>query len=288
MKIIINPTAGRGRMQARAINLEDRLLEKGIRAEFLETQRPGHAFELAKAAAESGVGQVCVAGGDGSISEVVNALVGSNVELGIIALGTGNDVARSLGLPINQPEAALDVILNGKVRAIDVGVGDGRYFISLIGVGFPALVASQANQMRRVHGPLTFFLSVYRAVLRMKAHPVRIELDDRELKLRCTSILIQNTPYTGGGLLMAPQAEMDDGLLDVVVVGDIGRLDLMLNFPRVYRGTHLNHSKFSGYRSRCVKVESESPLEVILDGDLMGTVPLSAGVLQKALKVRVS
>jgi diacylglycerol kinase family enzyme len=119
----------------------------------------------------------------------------------------------------------------------------------------------------------------------MKPNKVKIELDDREIVERCTSIMIQNTPYTGGGLLIAPEAKMDDGLLDVIVVGDIGRLDLMVNFPRVYWGSHLNHSCFSAYKSQKVKITSERPLRKIFDGDLKGTTPVDLTVRPNALKV---
>jgi diacylglycerol kinase family enzyme len=132
-----------------------------------------------------------------------------------------------------------------------------------------------------------FFLGVYRTLASMKPVEVKIELDDQEIFEKCTSIMIHNTPYTGGGLLIAPDALMDDGLLDVIVVSDIGRVNLMFNFPRVYWGRHLSHTSFSAYKTSQIKITSEKPMPKIFDGDLLGTTPVDVKVQPKALNVVV-
>jgi YegS/Rv2252/BmrU family lipid kinase len=225
-------------------------------------------------------------GGDGTVGDVANGLIGSDVELGIIPVGTGNDIARSLGLP-PSPEGALKSALQGEARKVDVGQDGETCFLSVLGIGFPADVAEFANNQTFWQGSAAFFFAVYHSVQKMRAFPVEIELDKLTIRERCSSIMIQNTRYTGGGLKIAPSAEMDDGYLDIVVVGDIGKMDFMFNFPRVYLGNHLSHKAFSAYRSRTVKIVSEVPLRKIFDGDIKGATPVDARILPGALSIVV-
>lgn len=287
MKVIVNPVAGHGRSPRYLRQLKSCLKSRGLSWDFLETKRPGHARELAENLVSRGYSRLVVMGGDGTISEVMNGILGSDLELGVISVGTGNDVARSLRLPVNAPEKALDIILSDRVLLMDVGCEGERYFLSLLGIGFPAIVAQEANRMKRLKGSPAFFIAVYKALHRMKASPVRIELDDKTIDVKCTSIMVQNTPYTGGGLLIAPDAKMDDGFLDVVIVDDIGKLDLMVNFPKVYKGGHFSHPSFSVYRTRSVRVESTEELPKMIDGEPAGTLPAHATVRRRALKVIV-
>ncbi len=285
MRVIVNPQAGRGRGQKLWKDLESRLRASGKPFSISATRCPGHATELAAQVAEEGCRRLAVLGGDGTITEVVNGLVGSQVELGILSVGTGNDLARSLALPYNDLASSLRVVLTGDAQSIDVGRDGQRYFVSALGVGYPADVAAETNRLQWLKGPPAFFLAVYKALNRMRAVPLRIEMDERTLEVDCTSLLILNTPFTGGGLKMAPDAKLDDGLFDVVVIDSIGRLDLMLNFPKVYRGSHLNHPNFSLYRSRRVSVTARSPLHKMCDGDLAGWLPVDAEIVPRALKV---
>jgi len=285
MKIIANPTAGHKR-GARAIREFQLLLgAKEINYELFETRYQGHATELARYLAEKGTRQIIIFGGDGTISEVVNATVNTEIELGIISVGTGNDLARSLDLPYNKPEKALEIVLTGKPTKIDVGWEQDRCFISTLGLGFPAIIAHEANKMRYLKGSPAFFIATYKAINHLRAIPVRITLDDVTLNVNCTSVLIQNTRFCGGGLLMAPAARMDDGLFDVVVVNDIGKVDLLLNFPKIYSGRHLEHPKFSLHRSRSVKIDTPVNLSKMFDGDIYGETPVNAKVLRAAATI---
>lgn len=285
MKIVANPRAGRGSGAESLRKLKELVRMRGIACEVIETTRPGQAEEIAEDFARRGSDRVVVMGGDGTITEAVNGVVNTPAQLGLISVGTGNDLARSLGLPYNDVAASLEVILSGSAQAIDVGCDGGRCFVSALGVGYPALVAEETNRMLWLRGPAAFFLSVYKALRRLEAFPVEIVLDDRELRLDCSAILVHNTPYTGGGLKMAPAARCDDGFFDVVVIDSIGKLDLMLNFPKVYRGRHLEHPSFSVYRSRRVKIDSEGQILKMADGDVCGSLPVDARMMAAALKV---
>lgn len=284
MMVIANPRAGRGRGLRNLERLRAAIRRRGVDCDVVGTRHPGHATELALEAAEAGASRIAVLGGDGTISEVVNGLVGSETALAILPMGTGNDVARSLGIP-RSLDPALDLAVHGEPTPIDVGHERDRFFVSVLGVGFPSIVAAEANAIGWLHGSPAFFVAVYKALHRLRAVPLRIELDGETRDMTCVAVLIQNTPYTGGGLKMAPEAVVDDGVLDVVIVEEISRLDLMIHFPRVYRGGHFAHPSFTAHRARRIRVESEEPLTKMFDGDLWGSTPLEAEAVPGGLLV---
>jgi diacylglycerol kinase (ATP) len=285
MVIIANPRAGHGKGTGNVERLRGAIRRRGLDGRVVVTECPGHATDLARALVDSGEQRIAAMGGDGTIGEVANALIGTDVELAIVSMGTGNDVARSLGLPLNDLAASLLMAFEGEARPVDMGRERERAFLSVLGLGFPAVVAAEANRFTWLKGPPAFFAAVYKALYRLRAVPLVIELDDLTLEMECAAVMIQNTPYTGGGLLMAPGARVDDGLLDVVIVDDIGKRDLMINFPKVYSGRHLLHPSFSLYRSARVRITSAEPLPKMFDGDLCGWTPIEAEVQRAALRV---
>ena len=283
MKIVANPTAGYGKGASCIEQLG--MLPRARDIEVIPTTHPGHAGQIARACADAGELRLGVMGGDGTIHEVAGSLAGSATELVIISVGTGNDVARSLGLPCNDLEASLRVLEHGRPKPVDLGCAEGHYFISVMGVGFPALVAAQSHQLKWLPGSLAFPVAVYKAMWRMRLFPVEIVLDDQEVRVDCTSIMVLNTAFTGGGLKMAPDARVDDGLFDVVVIDSIGKVSLMVNFPRVYSGTHLEHPRFTLYRSSTIQIRTRAPVEKMFDGDSCGATPVSAHVVPGALRI---
>jgi len=287
VRVIVNPAAGHGAGRKQLRRLMEASRELGLKLIVEMTEYPGHATELAREAAEQKVKLVGVMGGDGTVGEAINGLVYSNSILGIVAVGTGNDVARSLGLPLNDPRQSLEVISTGKAIRIDAGQAGGRYFVSVLGIGFPVSVAVEANRVKGVRGSVVFFLAMYKCLLRMKAERLEIKLDDREIGGDFTSLVVQNTPYTGGGLLIAPAAEVDDGLLDVVAVGRIGKIDLMMNLPKLYKGRHLKHPQFSHSQCERLEIRSKEKLPAMFDGDLFGHTPLEIEIKRGALRVIV-
>ena len=283
MEVIANPCAGFGRGRSCIRKLRRRARE--LKLDILETTGPGHATELAQKLISAGSKRLAVMGGDGTISEVVNSTVGSQAELAILSVGTGNDIARSLRLPYNDLEASLHFAQTGPVKKIDVGDAGDRHFVSVLGVGFPALVAAESNRLKWLKGHLSFAAAIYKALWKMEPIALEIELDDLTLNLDCTSVLVLNTPFTGGGLRLAPEARLDDGLFDIVVIDAIGKLNLMRSLPRVYMGSHLDHPNFSLFRSSSVRIRSAVPTGKMFDGDVCGETPVEARVLPAALKV---
>jgi diacylglycerol kinase (ATP) len=285
MVIIANPRAGHGKGAGNVERLRDAVRRRGLDGRVVVTDRPDHATEVARELVDAGERRIGVMGGDGTIGEVTNALAGTEVELAILSMGTGNDIARSLKLPLNDLDAALTLAFEGRAHGVDVGRERDRAFLSVLGLGFPAVVAAEANRFTRLKGPPAFFVAVYKAIHHLRPVRLVIEMDDETLDMPCAAVMVQNTPYTGGGLLIAPGALVDDGLLDVVVVEDIGKLDLMVNFPRVYSGRHLEHAKFSLHRTSRVRIESRERLPKMFDGDLCGWTPVEAEVERGALRV---
>jgi diacylglycerol kinase (ATP) len=226
-------------------------------------------------------------GGDGTISEVVNGVVGHQLSLGVVSVGTGNDFARTLRLPLRNPQQAWNVIQAGGTRRLDLGECDGRYFISSFGVGFPVDAIRATGRIRFLKGSAAFLLGVVRALWRLQSVPIRIEFDDSSIEKNCALVLVQNTPYLGGGLCVAPRASVDDGFLDVVVVETLGRLRVLANLPRVYRGRHEKHPKFSAFKAKKVIISSREKLRTMCDGDVRGCTPSRITVHPGALKVIV-
>jgi diacylglycerol kinase (ATP) len=287
MEIIVNRQAGHGAGPRKVKGFNRLISRRGLDCTLLETRYSGHATLLARRLAQRNRLRIGVMGGDGTISEVINGLSGSNVELAIIPIGTGNDVARSLGLPIDNPSVLLEIALEGVSKEVDVAEAGGRSFISVLGAGFPVEVAAEANRIKRLRGSPVFLLAMCKALTKMRVQKARLELDDRILELEFTSLLVQNTPSTGGGLLVAPNAALDDGLLDIVVVDTISKAKLMLNLPRLYQGTHLDHPNFTLYRSKAVKIYSSNSVSLMVDGDPCGRLPVCIKTRHKALKVVV-
>jgi YegS/Rv2252/BmrU family lipid kinase len=284
--VIANPAAGKGSALRRLAPVCERLERLGVRVETRLTERSGHATSLARAAADDGAPIVAAFGGDGTAREVASGLVGSETMLGLLPFGSGNDLARSLGIPTSL-DVASDVLTNGVPLAIDIGEDASGFFTGVCGIGFAAEVAHEANATRLFTGSAAYFAGVFTALMRLKPVAVTITLDDEVVRTNAVFVMAQNTPYCGGGQLMAPDATLTDGKLDVVVVREIGRLDLVRTFPKVYSGRHVTHPAFDVYRSESVRVESAVPLLKILDGDVVGTEPMNATTRHAAIRVLV-
>jgi len=296
--IIINPWAGKGRGRQIVGRLREALDLIGVPYEIAVTGGPGRARNLAlEACQRPEVGVVVAAGGDGTYFEVVNGLAEAKacgaVEqppcLALLPLGTGNDLARSLGYPLD-PFEAVGVLETGIRRPLDIGREREAYFAVICATGFPAEVMRYANLYAGpIRGPLAITRAVFGALAHLEARPLslRYETDEGiiERDVRAAGVFIMNTPYTGGGLHVAPQARTDDGLFDVLIMGNMDRLDLMCTLPRAYRGRHLGHPKVNLTRARAVTVTSTRRAVKMYDGTVQGHLPLEARVLPAYLEV---
>lgn len=262
----------------------------GLPVEFGWTEGPGHATGLAVAAARAGFGQVAAMGGDGTLHEVINGLAETDPQpvLGVIPAGTGNDFARSLGIPLDPLQAA-GVVTHGCERCIDLGRVNGRYFVNVGGVGFDAEVAAMVNRgPHRGGGAWPYVVSLFRVLATYRNAMVRIRLDgEQSFKEKILLVAVGNARSYGGGMKVVPHALVDDGLLDVCIGGDLNPVQTLGLLPKVFAGTHLGHPMVRSLRARKIEVESEQSLSVHADGETVGVTPAVFEVVPGRLRVRV-
>ena len=291
---VVNMLAGGGRTGRLWASLTDEVTRLGLRFDFAVTRRPDHGTELAHRAAAEGWPLVVAVGGDGTLNEVVNgvtdALGTPRATVGAILTGRGCDGCRDLGLAADWRLAARR-LLEGSDARLDLGAaewpdGARRYFVSVAGVGFDATVARRA----RSHGG-TGTLPYLRAVIEsLAAHRViaaRLRVDDEpESPAPLTAAVVANGAHFGGGMKIAPSADPADGRLDLVILGDLGRAELLRWLPTIYRGRHLANPKVSTRRVLRVSVAASRPLPTHLDGEPGAETPVTFRVCPAALRLR--
>lgn len=278
--LIVNPCAGHRSRRDIAGEVRDVFTASGWGVETRPTPGPGTAGMLARQGAEEGFDAVFACGGDGTLSQVVSGLLDTGVPAGIIPTGTGNDFARTLELPLDPVEAA-ERYLAGCAAPCDLfRVDDGRcWVVNIVGVGFDARVARRVNQRSRLTGGLIAYLSCVAAELVVhRPTEVSISIDGDRWEGSALLVAVANSRSYGAGMMIAPHAQIDDGLLDVVLVEHISRSCFAASFPRVMRGTHLSLPFVHTWRGSRVSIETDEPSPVLIDGDLSGETPVNVEV----------
>jgi diacylglycerol kinase (ATP) len=293
---LVNPASGNGATGKRWPELAHRASMLGLEGESLFSDRPGHLIELARGAVDAGARLVVAVGGDGTLNEVVNGIAGRDVELATIPLGTGMDFVRTYGIP-TKFDGAVRVALDGATRTIDAGRvryrtwgGEDaeRWFANVGSVGMSGAVAQRANGMSKaLGGKATFFYALTRVFLEWENTEVTVTLDDGERRGLMHDVVVANGAWHGGGMKLAPAALPDDGLFDVVLIGDIGKVDFLTTAPKIYKGRHVAHAKVDVVRSKRVAVDAAERLPVEVEGEQIGTTPAVFEVVPGALRLRV-
>ena len=271
-KIIVNPYAGRWKVRAVIPDIERVCQRIGLDYELVVTEGPDHGIELAREAALAGFSPIVSAGGDGSVSEVVNGLMqaaGDEVAgpIGIIPLGSADDFADMLGLE-KDIETACRVILAGHTRTIDVGCVNDRYFDNNSAIGLEPVVSITQAAMKRVKGTPRYVLAALKAILSHRPWHVQLVWDDGEYEGPVALVSVGNTRRTGGAFWMTPRAEVDDGYLDFVFAGGLGRLKLLRLLPTTFDGSHIERPEVSYHRTTCLTIECDPPTPIQADGEL--------------------
>ena len=296
---LVNPAAANGSTGRRWPELARRAAALGLQGETLVSERPGHLAELADEAAAAGATAIVVVGGDGTVHEVVDGLAragaSDRVELGLIPFGTGRDFARSLRIP-RRLDDALEVVRGGRVRTVDIGratyASDNgeavAHFANFAGAGISGAIADRANRTTKAFGGrLSFIWATLAVFTRWQPTEMTVEIDGERRQVLLLEALAMNGDYTAGGMWVAPEASLEDGTFDVVLIGDFSKAEFTTTFPKIYRGTHVSHAKVEIVRARELRVDAPSPLPIVLDGEQPGTTPVRFEVVPGALRVRV-
>jgi len=231
------------------------------------------------------------------VNEVANGIAGrSGVEIAVIARGTGWDFARSLGLPRNI-DRAIDVALSGETRTIDLGRATYRlwaggeaqsFFANVASAGMSGAIAQRANDSSKaLGGKVSYLWATFAVFARWSSTEIHVTVDRETRQARMHDVIVANGPYVGGGMKIAPEAELDDGTFDVLLIGDLTKGDLVLTMPKIFRGTHLPHPKAELLRGAEVSVDADDRLPIELDGEQPGTTPARFEIVPRALRVRV-
>ncbi|WP_315097625.1 diacylglycerol kinase family protein [uncultured Cellulomonas sp.] len=297
--LVVNPTAGRGRGMPAGRRAHDLLRSRGFKVEDLSAATLAQATDRARAAAVQGLDALVVVGGDGMVHLGVNVVAGTGLPLGIVAAGTGNDIARSLGLARGDVEASIRAIELGlqlgprRVDAVRVGSPEHaarEWYLGVLSCGFDAAINARANEMVWPKGAGRYVRALVAELGGFRPYGYRVTLDDLVWESPGTLVAVANTPWFGGGFKIAPDAEVDDGLLDVVLAGPFTRTGVLKIFPGIPQGRHVGHPAVHIHRSRSVLIEplvehGPVPPVAFADGERVGPLPLRVTADPGALSV---
>jgi YegS/Rv2252/BmrU family lipid kinase len=257
---------------------------RSITYRVLRTESLEHGIKGAQQAAEAGEVPV-VMSGDGLVGQVGGALAETDATMGIIPGGRGNDLARVLGIPAD-PAGAVAVLAEGRTRQIDVGVANGRPFLGVASCGFDSDANRIANEARLVRGNLVYAYAAIRALIAWRPAKFTITLDDaKPIEFEGYSVAAANSRAFGGGMFIAPHAELDDGQFDVVTVSDVGKLRYARGLPKAFKGKHLENEEVSEMRAAMVEIRADRAFAVYADGEHLTDLPATLSVLPGALRV---
>lgn len=294
--IILNPWSGRGNGKQQRPALEAALRKYEVDYTIVETHARGGGIELAYQALDRGYEQIVAAGGDGTINEVVNGLMGSRAQggrvaqLGIIPVGTGSDFVKVLdGVHANDLEGAARRLAAGKTRFVDVGLANERYFLNAIGMGLDAQVAYETTKLPNIKGVAVYLVGIIRALANYKSYPMTIRYDDHELKRRMLFTSVANGRCQGGAFWLTPQAEIDDGVLDLCMVEKMRLPSIIRHIPTLMEGKHTSLKWVTMGQARRITIDSNGPMPFATDGEVIATdvSHVEIEIIPKALELIV-
>lgn len=300
--VIVNPNAGRRKGEKDWLEIAALLNDAGIEFTNIFTEHPNHAVKLARKYVESGFKKIIVAGGDGTLNEVVNGVFTQtkyptrDIILAMIPVGTGNDWGRSFNIPTNY-KMAIELIARQKILVQDVGkvqyiskdLPKQRHFINMAGLGFDAMVAKRTNKVKREgkSGPFSYLISLFSSLINYNHKKVKIKMDDANLNADVFTMSVAICRFNGGGMMQAPNAIPDDGLFDVTVITRLSRLLVIRSVKKLYDGSFVKMPQVKSFRSQKVEIESNPPMYLETDGESMGHTPMSFEVIPLSIQVVV-
>jgi diacylglycerol kinase (ATP) len=287
---ILNPYAGKGLGEIVAEKTLARFRTSGINVEMIKTESAGHATHIAQEFLKKGHRDFVCMGGDGTLYETINGLFQNErpegIHLAIVPIGTGNSFLKDFD---SHTMNLADKIIQNKTRACDVietHHKDGKlHWINIFSFGFTANVGATRNRKFPNIGNIGYSFSVFLELQRLSSRLVKMKLDDRYLETDATFISINNTRFTGGNMMMAPDAKPDDGLLDVIEVQKMGRVELLRAFPKIFNGTHTSLENVKSYKTKTIEFSFDGPIDVVIDGEMKNIQPTSMKVLPGAIQI---
>ncbi|MEJ7833964.1 MAG: YegS/Rv2252/BmrU family lipid kinase [Nocardioides sp.] len=282
--LLTNPTSGKGKGRALAEVALGRLRAGGLIVRSLEGRDADEALDLARRCVADGVDALVICGGDGMVNLGIQAVATTATPLGIIPSGTGNDVARYLGLTRKDQEEAAARIITGRTRAIDLIRVGSRFYATVMAAGFDAVVNERANRMSWPKGQMRYNLATLLELRTFEPLPYVLDIDGTEHRLPAMLVAVGNGPSFGGGLRITEGAVLDDGMLDVVIIKPISKLELVRTYPKLFKGTHTTHPQYEHHLARTVTVAAPG-IVGYADGERFGPLPLTMECVPAALTV---
>jgi diacylglycerol kinase (ATP) len=284
LALLVNPTSGKGRGGRLLDPVAERLRHSGIDVDVVVGRDADEAFDRVRNRVAEGVDGLVAVGGDGLVNIALQVVAGTDVPLGIVPAGTGNDIARALGLALDDPVAAVDLASRGVTRPIDLGRANGRWFAGVLGSGFDSMVNERANRMTWPSGRSRYNLAILAELRTFRPVPYTLELDGESWQTEAMLVAVGNGSSYGGGMRVCPDARLDDGLLDITVLGPISKPEFLRVFPTVYKGTHVNHPAVTVRRARQVVLTSPG-VTAYADGERVSVLPVHVEAMPEALRV---
>jgi diacylglycerol kinase (ATP) len=287
--VLTNPTSGHGNAPHAAERAVTQLHKRGVDVVAIAGTDAEHARRLTEGALERGMDALIVVGGDGIISLALQVLAQTDIPLGIIPAGTGNDHAREFRIPTKDPEAAADVVVDGVIESVDLGRivgadGTDKWFGTVMAAGFDSLVTDRTNRMTWPHGRMRYNVAMVAELSKLRLLPFRLTFDGEELVTELTLAAFGNTRSYGGGMLICPDADPTDGQLDATMVQSASRTKLIRLFPTVFKGTHVDLDAVRTARARVITVDSPG-INAYADGEYVCPLPVEVSAVPAALKI---
>ena len=283
--IIFNPTAGAGRSQKAMQTITRILGERSIQYDVFETQYREHAIELARSVVGKGYDGIISVGGDGTLLEIAGILQGTEETLGVIPAGTGNDFRQAIDVPRDAAEA-LDIILAGNKRRVDIGLVGDRYFLNVAGTGFDVEVLKNVEKVRRTFtGGFAYFLGIFLTVFGYKSVSIEVKINGNTYRRKVLTIAIANGKCYGGGLNVAPQADVADGLFNVMIINRVPNWRILVELPKLQKGLIDKIPCHELFTCSELHISSDKPLSFNVDGEIYGQTPARLSIIPKALRV---
>lgn len=281
--VLVNPHAGNARTMKILNKVEKALESLYLKYRIIVTLDIAHARKHAKEASLRGE-CIVILGGDGSINAVVETIMEHNGTLALLPSGRGNDFARMLNYP-NNAVTACQVLAHGTEATLDVGKVNQRIFLTICTLGFDSVVNTLANRPSLIKGKSVYLYAGLKALTRWKPITFQVNIDGHEFEHTGHSVTVANTQYYGGGMRLVPNACAQDGLLDAVMIGDIPKHRMIMNIPRIYKGTHIDEPGFNIIRGRTIKIQTDPQYMLYADGDPVCPSPATIEIIPSALRV---